>query len=308
MNRRELFKAAGLTGLAAVIPSFGFSGPLPVKSSFRFCLNTATIRGQEQGLLKDIETVSKAGYDGIEIWVQDVRDYLASGKSIMDLKKIIDDSGLRVENAIGFAPCFVDDPDQRKTGLEQMKIEMAMMAELGCSRIAAPPAGLKPNPDLDLFEMGRRYKQVIELGRKTGVMPQLEFWGASGSLFQFGQALMVAASADDPDVRILPDVYHLFRGDSGFEGLKMVNGKLIEIFHMNDYGKEIPREKQNDSDRVFPGDGVAPLKQILSDLKNMGGTKVLSLELFNQEYWTKDALWAARTGLEKMKSLTQNLV
>src|SRR5690606_3118909 len=111
----------------------------------------------------------------------------------------------------------------------------------------------------------------------------------------------VAATADDPDVRLLPDVYHLFRGGSGFEGLKMLNGNLIEIFHLNDYPKDIPREKQEDKDRIYPGDGTAPLGQILRDLNDMGGQKVLSLELFNPHYWKQDPLLVAQTGLKKMK-------
>jgi 2-keto-myo-inositol isomerase len=304
MNRREIFKLAGFTSLSAMIPSLAFCMPGSEKSVFRFCLNTATLSGQNLGILKNIEITAKAGYNGIELWVKDVQDYLASGKSISNLKKYIQDSGLKVENAIGFAPCFANDEEIRKAALTQMQSEMELMAELGCTRIAAPPAGLKPDPDLDLFVLGQRYKKVIELGRKTGVMPQLEFWGASGTLYQFGQALMAAASANDPDVRILPDVFHMFRGDSGFEGLKMVNGNLIEIFHMNDYPGTIEREKQTDSDRVFPGDGVAPLRQIIEDLRNMGGIKVLSLELFNPEYYKQDPLWVAKTGLDKMKDFT----
>jgi sugar phosphate isomerase/epimerase len=113
---------------------------------------------------------------------------------------------------------------------------------------------------------------------------------------------MVAAAANDPDARLLPDVYHLFRGGSGFEGLKMLNGNMIEIFHMNDYPGSKPRLDQVDADRVYPGDGVAPLKEILTDLQNMGGSKVLSLELFNRSYWEKDPLEVAKTGLAKMKA------
>ena len=55
-------------------------------------------------------------------------------------------------------------------------------------------------------------------------------------------------------------------------------------------------------DRVYPGDGVAPLKQIIADLRAMEGTKILSLELFNREYWQQDPLQVARMGLEKMKA------
>lgn len=301
MNRRELIKTAGITGLAAILPSFTIPAPGSEKSNFRYCLNTSTINGEEIGIIKCIDITAKAGYDGIELWVRDVKKYLEAGNTITTLKKHITDSGLKVENAIGFAPFFTSDDELRKTALLQMQEEMELMSALGCTRIAAPPAGLKPGQAPDLFTLGQRYKKVIELGRKTGVMPQLEFWGASGTLYQFGQALMVAASANDPDVRILPDVYHMFRGNSGFEGLKMVNGNLIEIFHMNDYPGSINREKQDDSDRVFPGDGVAPLKQIIDDLRKMGGVKVLSLELFNPEYYKQDPGWVAKIGLDKMK-------
>lgn len=78
---------------------------------------------------------------------------------------------------------------------------------------------------------------------------------------------------------------------------------MIEIFHMNDYVGSIPREEQTDADRVYPGDGVGPVKEVLRDLKNMGGVKVLSLELFNRSYWAQDPFSVAKTGLEKMRSL-----
>ena len=138
-------------------------------------------------------------------------------------------------------------------------------------------------------------------------MPQLEFWGSSPVLWHLGQVLMIAAAADDPDVKILPDVYHMFRGGSGFHALKMLNGDLIDLFHLNDYPATKPREKQDDGDRVYPGDGQAPLIQILTDLKKMGGEKILSLELFNRTYWKQDPLHVAKTGLDRMKALAREL-
>jgi sugar phosphate isomerase/epimerase len=179
---------------------------------------------------------------------------------------------------------------------------MEMVAALGCTRIAAPAAGVKMLPDL--FKVGERYRELLALGRETGVTPQLEFWGAS-VFFHMGQALMAVAVANDPGVRILPDVYHMFRGNSGFESLNMIDGKLIDIIHMNDYPSTIPREKMEDKDRVYPGDGIAPMKEIFADLKKLDGQKILSLELFNREYWKQDPLHVAKTGLEKMKTLAK---
>lgn len=304
MNRRDVIKSAGLVSALAMVPQLAFSQRKQSPAKFKYCLNTSTIRGQKPGLVKYVEIAAQAGYDSLELWLPDIKEYQSQGNSLKSLKKLLDDSKVTVEDAIAFSAWMVDDEQQRKAGFAQMKEEMEIMAELGCTRIAAPPSGVRAtDAPLDLFKVGERYKQLLDLGRQTGVMPQLEFWGGHPLFFQLGQVLMAAAVANDPDVRILPDIYHLFRGGSGFEGLKLVNGKIIEVMHINDFPGDIPREQQNDGHRVYPGDGAAPIKQIIKDLSDMGGTKILSLELFNQEYWKNDPLNVAKTGLEKMKKM-----
>lgn len=305
MKRRESLQlVAALTGSAVIVPHTVSSTPRKEKSQFQYCLNTSTINAGKIGVEKAIEITARAGYDLIELWIPDLRKYIASGKTLAALKKQITDSGIGVASAIGFAPWMVADDAERKKGFNQMEEEMNIMAELGCRRIAAAPAGLKPGESPDLLAIGGYYGELIALGKKTGVMPQLEFWGVSPSFFHLGQVLMVAAAANNPDVRILADVFHLFRGGSGFEGLNLINGEYIDIFHMNDY-PDTPRESQKDSDRVFPGDGVAPLKQVVAALAKTPNSKILSLELFNPGYWEKDPLEIAKTGLAKMKQSTK---
>jgi sugar phosphate isomerase/epimerase len=303
INRRKAISNLALISSSAMLSNSCTRPQKKQRAEFRYCLNTSTISGQEPGLLKYIEIASMAGYDGIEVWVRDIQAHLEQGNTAASLRKYIDDHGITVENAIGFAPWI----SGGESGINQMKQEMELLASIGGRRIAAPPAGVAPDNPLDFFRVGEKYAEVLELGRQAGVMPQLEFWGASPVLWHMGQVLMVAAAANDPDVRLLPDVYHMFRGDSGFDTLKMLNGKMIEIFHMNDYVDAIPREKQTDADRVYPGDGAAPLNQILSDLNSMGGVKVLSIELFNRSYWEEDPLVVAKTGIDKMRFLVNNI-
>jgi 2-keto-myo-inositol isomerase len=309
MKRRESLQMMAAAAAVMMMPKLGCSpakDPDDASSSqtdFRFCLNTSTIQGQQLGLKQQIELAARAGYDGLELWVRDVQAFLEEGNSPGSLHQFIRDNGLEVYNAIGFAPWLSDQEEVSEAGFAQMREEMNLMAGIGCTRIAAAAAGRFDQPVLDLFRAGEKYRQLIGLGRETGVMPQLEFWGASKVLFHIGQALMIAAVANDPDVRIMPDIYHMFRGQSGFDSLKMLNGKLIEVFHINDYPGNIPREEQTDADRVFPGDGAAPMAEIVSDLKAMCGLKILSLELFNRTYWEQDAEVVAISGLNKMREL-----
>lgn len=307
LNRRDLLKLSGAALLGTSLPGIVSAAASPANSSFRFCLNTSTISGQKPGLVQSIEIAAKAGYDGLELWINDIREYLKQGNSLEALRKLIKDKRLVVEDAISFTEWMVDNDTRRKAALAELEEEMKIMAVLGCHRIAAPPAGIGKDEPVDFQKAGIRYREILALGRRYNVMPLMEFWGASGTVYNLSQAVAIATAANDRDARILPDVYHLFRGGSGFDGLRLLNGNAIEVIHFNDYPASIPVNEQTDSDRVYPGDGAAPLKQILRDLKAMGGTKVLSLELFNKTYWAQDALLVAKTGLEKMKKLVREI-
>ena len=69
---------------------------------------------------------------------------------------------------------------------------------------------------------------------------------------------------------------------------------------------EPARAEQTDADRVYPGDGILDLGEMISILKDAGYTGVISLELFNPSYWAEDAAEVARIGLEKMKAVLQS--
>jgi sugar phosphate isomerase/epimerase len=298
MKRRKLLKSIALGAAVFPVAPALANSTQKKESMIQFSLNTSTLRGQKLDLPQIIQIAAKAGYDGIELWISEMEAYLKTGKSLASLKKLFSDAKIIPVNAIGFAPWMAQDVEKSKAGFEQMEREMRMLAEIGCKRIAAPAIGA--TAPVDLMAAGEQYANLLALGRKTGVMPQLEFWGAFDPFHQLGQCLATAAAANDPDARILPDVYHLFRGGSGFEGLKLVNGNAIEVFHMNDFTSK-PRLEQKDSDRVYPGDGIGPMKEIASTLKAMGGNKFLSLEVFNEAYWAQDAQEVANTGLKKMK-------
>ena len=300
ITRRQVIKTLALTPAVGAL-SLGTQAQASKQEETRFIfsLNTSTVRGQKLSLPKLIELAARAGYQGLEPWMMEIESYLKEGNSIASLKKLANDAGITLVDCIGFPTWMAQDEEKSKAGFIQMEKEMGILAELGCTRVAAPAIGAEA--PLDLLKAGERYKKLLDLGRKTGVMPQLEFCGAYPAFFHLSQALAVAAAADDSDAKILADVYHLFRGGSGFEGLKLIDGQAISIFHLNDFPKDIPRTSQQDKDRVFPGDGAAPLQSLSDTLRKKGGEIVLSLELFNPEYYAMDPNYVAKTGLEKMK-------
>ncbi|MDB5351690.1 MAG: sugar phosphate isomerase/epimerase [Planctomycetota bacterium] len=274
----------------------------PADEPFGYCLNTSTIMGQKLPLAEIVEIAAKAGYHAIEPWIGELEAHEKAGKSLADLGKKIKDLGLTVESAIGFAEWAVDDEAKRMKGLEQMRRDMAKVRALGGTRIAAPPSGATDQTDLDLRKVAERYRKILEIGDTIGVVPQVEVWGFSKSLNRLGEVAMVAIESGSASACILADVYHLYRGGSDFAGVTLLNGNALKVLHMNDYPASPPRAEITDAQRVYPGDGVAPLGKLLRDLQSIGFRGYLSLEVFNRDYWKQDALTVARTGLEKMRT------
>ncbi len=314
LSRRQVLASAGLlVGTAAMVEKpWLLAGPADPPSRvpgppFRYCLNTATIRGQKLGIVKEVEVAAQAGYDAIEPWVDSIGDHVKNGGNLADLKKRISDAGLTIEGAIGFPEWIVDDDARRAKGLERAKREMDMMAQIGGKRIAAPPAGATGLPKLDLMKVAERYRALLEAGERIGVAPSLEVWGFSQNLGRLSECVAVAIEAGHRNASVLADVFHLYKGGSDYHGIRLLGPEAIPVFHLNDYPSEPPREKMDDSYRMYPGDGVAPLIEILQLWRRAGGQKVVSLELFNRNYWSEDALRVAKTGLAKMKAVVAKM-
>ena len=325
LSRRDLLTRGGALGAtmaaAAALPALINAVPAleetvsaqqnpqptrPGNEPFGYCLNTSTIRGHNLSITEEVDIAAEAGYRAIEPWIGKIDAYLDKGGSLKDLAKRISDHGMTVESSIGFAQWIVNDDERRSRAMEAAKRDMDRVAQIGGKRMAAPAAGAQDRTDVDLVKAAERYRALCELGEKMGVVPMVEVWGFSKTLTKLSQAVFVAVEAAHPKACVLADVYHLHKGNSDYRGFYMMSPGSMHVLHMNDYPADPPREKITDAHRVYPGDGVAPLRDILHTLRDIGFTGHLSLELFNESYWKQhDALTVAETGLNKMREVVQ---
>ena len=317
LNRRQTLAALTAAVGTAVLPKPVQSAPAApwsvssqtIPSPFTLCLNMSTIRGHKLGFVKELETASKAGFRSVEIWIDSLQEYLKNGGTTTDARKRIGDLGITIENLIGFSPWIVDDESARAKGLDQMKREMALLAELGCKRTAAPPVGAQsPDaPRIDLQKAAERYRAILELGDQMGVVPQLELWGFSKNLNKLSEVMYVAVESGHPSARVLLDIYHLYKGGTAPVSLPLVGKPAIDVFHVNDYPANLPRKSITDPDRIFPGDGIAPIRDTLKLIKTPGRSIVLSLEVFNKSYYAQPAQDVANTAMAKMKAMVSGV-
>jgi 2-keto-myo-inositol isomerase len=277
----------------------------PTREPFGYCLNTSTIRGAGLPIERELEIAAEAGFRAVEPWIEEIEDFVKRGGTTGELRRRFEDLGLSVAGAVGFAEWIIEDERQRATGLERMKKDMDLVAEIGGRYIAAPPVGAHQADHVQpsLKQVAERYAAILELGTRTGVTPVLELWGFSQTLSRLSEVLYVAAETAHLGACVLLDSYHLYKGGSDFGGIRLLNGAVLPVFHINDYPASPAREQIDDADRVYPGDGVAPLGDLMRTLDAIGFRGFLSVELFNVEYWKQPPEEVARLALKKTREV-----
>ena len=264
---------------------------------FTLCLNTSTIR--PASLMDKISITGEAGYDAIELWSDDLTKYEEENGNLDGVVKALEDNGLKVITLIALHGWMDSVGEKYQECLEEARRRMKQAAAVGSPYIIASP----PRNVVDLHLGAQHYRQLLEIGREYGVKPAMEFLGFVDGVNQINDAWQVVTEADDPDGTIIMDVFHMYKGGSTMDDLRKVPGDRIAIFHINDAPKSPPIEQQSDADRVYPGDGVAPLGEMLKIIRESGYKGVISLELFNPSYWEQAPKEVARIGLEKTKAV-----
>ncbi len=300
LTRRQLLAAGGTALLAAGRPAVG-QDAADDASPFKLALNTSTIR--PLSLDEKVQVVADAGYDGIELWINELDDYANQGKSLDDLGTRLEDLGLKVPNIIGLWNCMPPEDEKREDALREVRRKIEQAEKVKAEHIAA--VCTPDRADIDVLWAADRYREIMAIGEQYGVIPGVEFIGSLRGIHTLAQAAAVAIHANHPKACIIADTFHLYRGGSGFDGVRRLSGDAIAVCHFNDVPADPPQSELRDSDRIYPGDGILPLVQLIKDLRAIGFRGWLSLELFKRDYWQKPPLENAGTGLAKMKAVIE---
>ncbi|MGK6352865.1 sugar phosphate isomerase/epimerase family protein [Parapedobacter sp. DT-150] len=301
MDRRQFISsgAAASALLASPLPKMAYEtqekryqngvSPWPI------CLDTATIR--PASLREKVQIAAKAGYDAIEPWDSELEEFEAKGGNLKELGKEIKDLGLFVPSIIGLWNALPPTPELFEASLTDTRRRMQMAADIGSQHIQTIPNTV--GDPYDQKWVAARYRDIIELGKNDYNLEAALVFVKYFPLKTLGQAVAVALDADHPGALVIPDTYHMYISEGGFNGLSLINGKSIAIFQFSDAPASPAIGQLDDSHRVYPGDGILPLVKVLQDLKAIGFDKCVSLELYNPGYWKQDLQQVAETGLQK---------
>lgn len=267
--------------------------------TFAYCLNTSTIRPTP--LLEKIRIAGLTGFDAIEPWNDEIDEYLSDGGTFADLRKAIQDHGLKVASVIALFGWTDAEPAVHRRNLEECKRRMDQAVKIGSPYIVTSP----PNGVVNLKFAAERYAELLRIGRQIGVKPSMEFLGFVEGVHTLAAAKAIAEGAGDADATIVADVFHMMRGGGSIDDLLTIRGNAMAIFHINDLPAEPDVLVQSDSDRVMLNEGIADLPGVIRNLREIGYQGPLSLELFNERLWAADPQVVCRIGLERLRALVE---
>jgi 2-keto-myo-inositol isomerase len=239
-----------------------------------------------------MEGYAKAGIRAVEPVLTKVREF-AQRESPATAKRLLGDLGLKAvssSNQLGLP----EPGEARAKSLDDLKWKVELAREIGADRLVAPSAGAGQYT-LDDYKRGvDNLREAGEIAKPFSVTLMLEFARTSRFAQCLPTALKLVRETNHPNVRVMIDTWHFWGGTSKFEDLDLLRDGELHHLHFEDVPADPPREIQVQPDRVFPGEGIAPLRRIVELLKKKKYAGPASLEMFNPAIQAMDPYELAR--------------
>jgi 2-keto-myo-inositol isomerase len=154
-------------------------------------------------------------------------------------------------------------------------------------------------------ESVRVLNELCDIAAAHDVSLAFEFLGQPDCSVQtLDLAAGIIREAGRMDLGLVIDSFHFYAGGSTVEMIEALDPSRVQIFHIND-AEDLPREQLEDRHRLLPGQGILPLREMVSAFRRIGYDKVASVEIFRPEYWERDPFQLARDARAATQTLLQ---
>jgi 2-keto-myo-inositol isomerase len=253
------------------------------------------------GFRKSLEGWARAGIKNVEITSALLDDFLKTD-TITAAARILADLGLTpVSGACGVVGLW-EPNSNRAASLESLKKRCDMFASLGISKIYAPTTTTQKFTVDDYRAGAQNMHEVGDIAKQFRMTAMVEFVRASSFISTLTTLLKMTREAAHPNLRPMLDCYHFWSGLSKFEDLDLIQTGEIAHVHFQDV-PGMPRELLDNTTRLIPGDGIAPLERILRKLSEKGYSGPLSVELFLPQFQQADPYELARRIRERAEPI-----
>lgn len=232
-------------------------------------------------LPEKLHAIAAAGYQGVEIFENDLLYYTGSPA---DIRHLAADLGLKITLFQPFRDFEGASRSQFEANLERAKRKFALMHELGCGTMLLC-SNVQPDCSADVERQVADLRALAELAEQEGIAIGYEALAWGTHVNRWHQAWERVKSVNSPALGIVLDSFHvLARGDT-LQRLAEVPPEKIIFVQMAD----APLMKMDILEwsrhfRCFPGQGQLPLVDFACALTRCGYRGPWSLEIFNDSF------------------------
>lgn len=269
----------------------------------KIALNGATTMHAD--LLTDIKAASAAGFDLLEIWSAKLYEYLKT-KTPADLKTALAEHNLEPWSINSIEHITFRSPEDYEKIKAECKMLSQIAGEIGCPYIVVVPGKLPQGATKEQIvdESVRVLNDLADIAGPHGVSLAFEFLGQTDCSVQtLDLCNEIVEKVGRDNVGNVIDTFHFYAGNSTFEAIDSMRPEKLFIFHIND-AENLPKEQLTDAQRLYPGLGILPIKEMKEHFDKIGYDRMVSIEIFRPEYWDQDPFEVAR----KAKAATEEVL
>jgi 4-hydroxyphenylpyruvate dioxygenase len=249
-------------------------------------------------LPEKLEAAAAIGFDGVEIFENDLLTYDGSPKDVRDIAAGL---GLVITVFQPFRDFEAMPEPQRGRNLDRAERKFDVMQALGTDLVLVC-SNVQPGAIDDPCRAAADLVAMAERAHRRGLRVGYEALAWGRHVNRWRQAWDIVKMADHPALGLIVDSFHtLAIGDdpSGIAAVPVDKLFFVQLADAPQLSMDVLSWSRHF--RNFPGQGVLPLVDFLRPVLAMGYRGPLSLEVFNDEFRAAPARLTARDGLRSLR-------
>ncbi len=243
----------------------------------------------------------------IEIWLTKLETYLKD-HSADDVKRLFDKHGITAPVASCQGGLLTTQGEKRRESWELFRRRLDLCRQLGIGTIVVAGDIQAPLLQTDLDRAIASMTEIATAAGSAGMRAAFEFQGSAVFANNLQTAASLVGEIASPHLGICLDLFHFAVGPSKWTDLGYVTAENLFHVQVCDLA-DVARELATDSDRILPGEGELPAKELVQHLSEIGYQGAVSIELLNPQIWQVPPLQfgeIATTALRRLLNLDEN--
>ena len=263
----------------------------------KFAFNTGNLTGPFVDKLAALEV---AGFASTTLWPADLFVHFEDPEATLALIQAspVAVSAYQCVRDLEGAP-----PAVKARKLELARQFMDQMALIGCDTLVLC-SNVNDDVEQDWARAVADLREIGELAKARNVRIAFEpiCYGRWINTYLKGWELV--REVDHGHVGLVLDTAHIFLAESPLAPIEKIPREKIFLVELNDFpGTTFDKRELLRNYRLFPGEGVRPVREFVERVRATGYDGVVSLEVFNARYRAADPGFVAARGMASLETL-----